>query len=434
MSSDARPHPQMKPPQQSVTVVVKGYPRLSETFIAQELHALEERGLRLRIASLRKPTDHTAHPVHASIRAPVVYLPEYLRQEPQRVLDAWKVCRRKSGYRSARSAWISDLAKDPTANRARRFGQALVLSAELPNDTGFLYAHFLHTPGSVARYTSLVTGVPWACSGHAKDIWTTPDWEKRQKINHCSWMVTCTAANRDHLRSLADAPEKVSLIYHGLDFSRFNAPDRPRYVDADRGPASSPVVILSVGRAVNKKGFGDLLEALAALPGDLDWQFVHIGGGDLMPVLKRTAASLGITDRIEWRGPQPHDDVLRAYREADLFVLSSRIADDGDRDGLPNVLLEAQSQKLPCISTRISGIPELVEHGVTGLLVEQKDPAALSDAIASLLRASELRARYGNAGFERVRDRFSVVQGIDKLARMFPEPVVAVEDRILRTA
>ena len=415
-------------------MVVKGYPRLSETFIAQELHALEERGLRLRIASLRRPTDHAIHPVHASIKAPVVYLPEYLHQEPRRVLDAWKVCRRKNGYRSARFAWLSDLAKDPTRNRIRRFGQALVLSAELPGDTGFLYAHFLHTPGSVARYTSLITGVPWACSAHAKDIWTTPDWEVRQKIRDCSWMVTCTAANKEHLRSLADVPEKVSLIYHGLDFGRFDEPGRPRHAGADARAASGPVVILSVGRAVKKKGYGDLLEALAALPGDLDWRFIHIGGGDLMPRLKSAAESLGITDRVDWRGPQPHDEVLRAYRDADLFVLSCRIAADGDRDGLPNVLLEAQSQKLPCISTRISGIPELVEHGATGLLVEEKDPAALSEVIASLIREPGLRSRYGNAGFERVRDRFSLAQGIDKLARMFPASVLAVEDRVLRTA
>ena len=419
----------MESPQKSVTVIVKGYPRLSETFVAQELHALECRGLRLRIASLRRPTDDAVHPVHKSIKAPVNYLPEYLHQEPRRVLNAWKVCRGEGGYRSARSAWISDLSKDPTRNRIRRFGQALVLAAELPNDTGFLYVHFLHTPGSVARYTSMITGIPWACSAHAKDIWTTPEWEKRQKIGDCDWMVTCTSTNREHLGSFTDDPQKIRLVYHGLDFGRFGEPDERRSERIDQEIASHPAIILSVGRAVEKKGYEDLLKALAELPRDMEWRFIHIGGGELLPRLKSTAEALGISNRIDWRGPQPQDEVLRAYRSADIFALACRITEDGDRDGLPNVLLEAQSQMLPCVSTRISGVPELVEHGVTGLLVEQKNPAALADALAVLIREPGLRLRYGNAGFERVRSRFSVVEGIDKLVRMFPAPVLVHPNR-----
>ena len=191
---------------------------------------------------------------------------------------------------------------------------------------------------------------------------------------------------------------------------------------------------LSVGRAVEKKGYDDLLQALAGLPGELDWRFVHVGGGGLMPRLKDAAESLGIASRIDWRGPLAHDDVLQAYRSADIFVLACRVGEDGDRDGLPNVLMEAQSQKLACVSTRISGIPELVESGVNGLLVEQRDPDALRDAIALLINEPELRRRYGSAGFESVRRRFSLEQGIDKLVCMFPASVVAVEDRLLRTA
>jgi len=431
---DAHTGSNMEPSQQSVTVVVKGYPRLSETFIAQEIYALQSRGLRMRIASLRRPTDPASHPVHAEIHTPILYLPEYLYQDPRRVLSAWRCCRRRKGYRVARNAWLSDLSKDPTPNRVRRFGQALVLSAELPADVGFLYAHFLHTPASVTRYAGLMSQIPWACSAHAKDIWTTPEWEKRQKLRECRWLVTCTSANLDHLRSISDDPLKASLIYHGLDFGRFDDPGRPAESVLSSGHAAGPVEIVSVGRAVEKKGYGDLLEALSRLPRDLDWRLVHIGGGALINRLRSAAGTLGISDRIQWRGPQPHDEVLRAYRAADIFVLSCRIAEDGDRDGLPNVLLEAQSQRLPCVSTRISGIPELVEDGVTGLLVEQKDPDSLARALQSLVEDPELRKRMGQAGFERVRERFSLNKGIDKLIRMFPESVLPVEDRILRTA
>ena len=118
----------------AVLFILKGYPRLSETFIAQEIRALEARGLDIRIVSLRHPTDRAVHPIHREIRAPVAYLPEYLYQEPLRVLRAWRHGRRLPGYRAARQAWLRDLRRDPTPNRVRRFGQALVLARELPRD------------------------------------------------------------------------------------------------------------------------------------------------------------------------------------------------------------------------------------------------------------------------------------------------------------
>lgn len=403
----------------SITIVLKGYPRLSETFIAQEIYALERRGLNLSIASLRLPTDPAVHPVHGAIQAPVLYLPEYLYQEPQRVARAWWKVRRFPGYKAARKAWLQDFAKDRSFNRVRRFGQAIVLAAELPPTIRFLYAHFLHTPGSVARYTSLITGIPWACSAHAKDIWTTPDWEIKGKLAECQWLVTCTASNAEHLKGLSPEPDKISLVYHGLDFDRFDEP--PVRTDAmNRGS----LCILSVGRAVEKKGFDDVLQALAGLPREPVWHFVHIGGGAMSEQLARKARSLGIAEKIEWRGLLPHEQVLSAYREADVFILACRVAEDGDRDGLPNVLLEAQSQKLPCVSTRISGVPELVEDGVTGLLVEQRDPPALTKALHRLMADRELRRKLGQAGYERVRSGFSVDAGIDQIIRQFPPDCV----------
>ena len=404
--------------QPSIAIIVKGYPRLSETFVAQEIHAFEQRGMNLSIVSLRLPTDKTTHSIHQDIHAPVLYLPEYLYQQPFRVLRAWWKVRRIDGYKTSRSAFLADLVKDRTANRIRRFGQALVLSAELPAGTEFLYAHFLHTPGSVARYTSLITGIPWSCSAHAKDIWTTPDWEKTQKLGECAWLVSCTAANVKHLKSLAPHPDKVSLVYHGLDFDRFHEPPSTVLNKKTR------FCILSVGRAVEKKGFSDLLEALTRLPKDVNWHFVHIGGGQDIMKLRRKAESLGLTEKIDWRGPQSNEHVLNAYREADIFVLPCQIAKDGDRDGLPNVLLEAQSQKLPCISTDISGIPELVENNVTGLLVKQRDPNELAVAMQKLLTDASLRSRLGQAGYKRVRERFSFIDSVEQIINQFPKRCV----------
>ncbi len=203
-----------------VAFVLKGYPRLSETFIAQEILALERRGLDILIVSLRHPTDSRTHPVHAEIRAPVLYLPEYLHREPMRVMRAWLRIRRRPEYRDARKLWLRDLARDFTANRIRRFGQALVLASELPEDVGRLHAHFLHTPSSVTRYAAVLRGLPWTGSAHAKDIWTTPEWDLREKLASCAWLVTCTATNCEHLSALAPQG-RVELVYHGLDLRRF---------------------------------------------------------------------------------------------------------------------------------------------------------------------------------------------------------------------
>lgn len=404
----------------TVAFVLKGYPRLSETFIAQEIKGLEDRGLDVRIVSLRHPTDPATHPVHDEIRAPVTYLPEYLYQEPRRVWRCLRDCRRLPGFARAFKTWFRDLMRDPTPNRVRRFGQACVLANELPRDVTALHAHFLHTPASVTRYAAMMTGLPWSCSAHAKDIWTTRDWEKREKLADCAWAVTCSAAAHDNLSSLAPEsdPGRVSLVYHGLDLERF-PPEPERRSLRDGGDPDDPVVILTVGRAVAKKGHDVLIDALAGLPEAMNWRLVHIGGGPLKTALKQRAETRGIAGRIAWLGAQPQAEVLRNYRAADLFVLASRVAKDGDRDGLPNVLMEAQSQGLACVATAVSGIPELVEDGATGLLVPPDDPAALSGAIRGLIEAPERRLFLGRAGEHRVRTRFSSADGLDRLAPMF---------------
>ena len=404
-----------------VVVVLKGYPRLSETFIAQELRALEKSGLRLQLVSLRHPTDKSTHPIHQEIVSTVNYLPEYLYQEPRRVFSSWRKARRLPGYRAARAVWLKDLRRDLTPNRIRRFGQALVLAAEMPTETAMIYVHFLHTPASVGRYAAMMTDQKWACSAHAKDIWTTPEWELREKLEDLDWLVTCTSVNAAYLSGLAADPKKVSLMYHGLDLARF--PDfAARRHHRDGSQAEAPVEILSVGRAVAKKGYDDLLNALAALPGDIHWHFTHIGGGPLLKDLKEQAADLGLADRIDWRGALAQSEVLDALKSADIFVLASRIAEDGDRDGLPNVLMEAQSQKLATVATDVSAIPELIMDGETGLLVEPQNPDAMAAALERLIRNPDLRTKLSNAGNARLRDLFDVQKWVGKLAEGLGAP------------
>jgi glycosyltransferase involved in cell wall biosynthesis len=401
------------PARRRIAVVVKGYPRLSETFIAQEILGLERRGLALTIVSLRHPTDPAVHEMHRQIQAPVLYLPEYLHQEPARVLRAWRAVQRWPTYEAARRLWLRDLRRDPSTNRGRRFGQALVLAHELPADVALLYAHYLHTPASVARYAAVLCGLPWCASAHAKDIWTTPPWEQAEKLRDCAWATTCTQAGAAQLRALAPGAE-VMLTHHGLDASRFAAPRRtlgPDGYDPDR-----PVRLLGVARLVPKKGIEVLLAALAALPQGLHWRYEHIGSGPLRDALIALTADLGLAERVAWRGALPHDQVLDAYRSADLFVLANRIAPDGDRDGLPNVLLEAGALELPVVASRIGAVPELIEDGVNGRLVPADDPPALAEVLAALICAPAARLRCGHAARRRVLDQFAMEPGLDLLA------------------
>jgi glycosyltransferase involved in cell wall biosynthesis len=403
-----------------VAFVLKGYPRLSETFIAQEIRSLEKAGLDIRIVSMRHPTDKKRHPIHAEIVAPVHYLPEYLHHEPLRVLRAWKKVRRRPGYAAAWAAFRRDLPRDISRNRLRRFGQAVVLAAECPADVGWLHAHFMHTPASVVRYAAMMSGLGWTCSAHAKDIWTSPDWELSEKLNEARWTVTCTAHGAEHLRTLCDDPAKVELSYHGLDLKRFPVPELTRPL-RDGADPSDPIRLLSVGRAVEKKGYDLLIDALAHLPDTLHWRLDHIGGGGDLGTLRQRADAKGVSDKITWHGAQAQETVLEAYRESDLFVLPCRIAKGGDRDGLPNVLVEAQSQGLACISTAVSGVTELLEDNVNGRVCPPEDANALADAIIALAADPETRIAQGQEGQRIVHARFDHAQSIDDLERLFAE-------------
>jgi glycosyltransferase involved in cell wall biosynthesis len=404
---------------QKIVVLLKGYPRLSETFIAQELLGLERAGLDLVLVSLRRPTDRKRHPVHDEIKAPVHYLPEYLHEEPIRVLRGLFTSFRAPGFGVAFRRFLKDLRRDFSRNRFRRFGQAAVLVREWPESADWLHAHFIHTPASVASYASQMLGIPWTVSAHAKDIWTSEDWELAGKLATAHWAVTCTKSGHAHLQTLAaQNRNRVHLSYHGLDLDRF-----PRFEHSrpprDGSDAAAPVTIISVGRAVPKKGYDVLLRAFAKLPAELHWRFVHAGDGGERPKLQKLADELGIADRITWLGAVDQKDVLEAYRKADIFALACRITADGDRDGLPNVLVEAASQRLTCVATDISGIPELFEDDVNGLLVPSEDAAALAGALERAIRDPALRERLGQAAEAKVRGSFDHHASISQLKALF---------------
>ncbi|KNY22611.1 glycosyltransferase [Methylobacterium sp. ARG-1] len=420
-----------------IAVVLKGYPRLSETFIAQELLALERCGLPLEIWSLRRPTDRARHPMHAAIRAPAAYLPEYLHEAPLRVLRGLAAALTRPRLPTLLALFARDLWRDPTASRLRRLGQALVLARELPAEVAHIHVHFLHTPASVARYAALLTGRRWSFSAHAKDIWTTPAWELTEKLRDAAWGVTCTRDGLARLESLA--PGRTQLAYHGLDLARFPAPPPPREPRDGTDP-NAPLRLVCVGRLVAKKGHDDLIDALAALPSDLHWRLELIGGGELRGALEARIRERGLSERVAFRGALAQPAVIAAMRAADLFVLPTKPAPGGDRDGLPNVLMEAASQALPILATAFAGTPEFITDGTHGILVAPGDPAALAAALARLAADPALRLRLGAAARVRLVADFSEAAAVALIAEALraaaglPPPALATEPELAACA
>ena len=408
-----------------VAVVLRAWPRLSETFIAQELLELERRGLNMRIYALKKMGANEAHPLHLQLKSPVVYLGTSLWRNPWQFLRAWLLSCRNRGYAKARRILQQQLASERregyhSTRRRKNFRRGFLLSSRLPRNTALIYAHFLHDPASVARYAAVMRGFEWSFSAHAKDIWTLPKEEVQQKVQSACWGVTCTDFHRRYLAQLGGDWGKITCIYHGLDLRRF-----PDYADRSLGPAGedpeNPVVILTAARAAPKKGLDTLLSALSLLPKELNWRWRLVGGDEEgKRDLALEAGSLHLHDRIDWVAPLKHHELLDEYRNVDVFALPCRIAADGDRDGIPNVLMEAMSQRLPVLSTWLPSIRELVTDG--GVLVSPNDISSLAEEIETLIRNPWQRLKMGESGRRLIEKRFSFDHHIEALAGKFGLP------------
>jgi glycosyltransferase involved in cell wall biosynthesis len=304
-----------------------------------------------------------------------------------------------------------------------------VLAAELPRGTGHLHAHFLHTPASVARYAAAMTGLRYSLAGHAKDVWTTPDWELREKLTEARFTVTCTAAGRARLDALA--PGRVALVYHGLDRTLF-APPPSIGSRRDGSAPADPVRLLAVGRFQPKKGYATLFAAIARVPAAV--RLTVVGYGPLEDALRAQVAALGVEDRVRWTGPLDQPAVRAQYRAHDLFLVASEVAADGDRDGLPNVVLEALSQGLPVVATRAAAIPEVVLDGLHGRLVAPGDADAFAAAIDTLARDPDARQRMGAAGIQRIAEGWDVETAAARLHPLLETALPAVSPGPTRVA
>jgi len=409
-------------------MILKGYPRISESFISTEILLLESLGTAIEIYSLRQPRESFAHASVENIKAPVTYLPEYVLPNLRKLLKSNYLAWRKLGSRYPacfRSALRRACERRTTAT-IRHFLQAGHLSALrlLGRPVPHLHAHFCHTPASVAFFAAELTGLPFSITAHAKDIYTSDPIQLARKIQKARFVVTCTNYNARYLAQLRPQSENESrstpiyTIYHGIDLDFFTWSSRPL-------PAP-PYKILSIGRHVAKKGYDDLFRAAKMLDeAGLDFELVQIGSGELTRELKALVHDLGLRHRIKLLGTLPHEAVIEHYRTSHCFALACKVAANGDRDGIPNVLVEAMAVGLPVIATRVSAIPELVEDGATGVLVEPQSPAALARAIFDVLLNPEAHEQQRKRARAKVEADFDNKACIMKLHHLFQQAMAA---------
>jgi glycosyltransferase involved in cell wall biosynthesis len=428
----------------SIGYVLKGFPRLSELFIASEIHRLETLGLPLRLYVIKPSEETTHHTIVDEIRARPEYLPAAgsvstiaLRQWLAQHFPAFAPSLRRVSSRRpigiVRAAGVAgwQSVRDrrglfPRKVYVKEFLQAAALADRVLDDqeVTHLHAHFCHGATTVTWLASLITGLPFSFTAHAKDLYCpslNPAGLLRRKIAAASFVVTCTDANRQFLTRLANGTP-VYCVYHGLNAELARLLQVPRPSSA-RGDGE--VRILGVGRLVRKKGFDVLVDALAALRRrGIGWRAVIVGeDGDAGDDIRRRIAAHALGDRITLRGPLPQMALYDEYRRADVLCLPCRIDEDGDRDGIPNVLVEAMACGVPAITTAVSGIPEVVRDGETGLIVPVDDPVATARAIERLAADRALAARIAEKAAAQVRERFDGDRLAGDLARLFREAV-----------
>ena len=391
-----------------VGYVLKRYPRYSETFIVNEVLAHEAAGLAVEIFSLLPPCDTHFQDAIARVRAPVTYLPA----EGVKAADFWAL------LEQARAVFpeLWSALEAARGQEARTVYQAAALAREVRRrGIGHLHAHFASAATAVARLAARFAGVPYTFTAHAKDIFhesVRPD-DLRRKLADAAAVITVSDYNRDFLRqTYGPAALGVRRVYNGLDLGRFPY----------EGPRDRPPRVVAVGRLVEKKGFADLVEACALLARrGQTFTCQIIGTGDQEAELRARVERLGLGDRVELAGPRPQGEVTTAVRGTAVLAAPCVVGADGNRDGLPTVLLEAMALGTPCVSTDVTGIPEVLRHGETGWMVPQQNPAALAAALERLFADAELRVRLAERARGLIEAEFDIHRNAARLRAAFEE-------------
>lgn len=333
-SSSARPH---------IAVILSGWPRVSESFALNEVLALHRAGLLAAVLATKAGDGGTPHPAAAELAPLVEVLPP------------------------------GDVSAQAEAAVARLDGTGV----------SAVHGYFAHLPTAVAAAVADKFGVPYGFSVHALDARKVSKQELGERARRAALVVTC---NEDAAAEVEAAGTTPTLVRHGVDLAAF---------PASPARAHDPVELLAVGRLVEKKGFDVLLEALARL--DRPYRLRLVGEGPLRPRLEAMIAARRLADRVELVGRCTHATLPEYYAAADVVVVPSVVDSAGDRDGLPNVVLESMASRRPVVASAVAAIPAAVRDGVTGTLVPPRDPDALAGALAALIDSPRRRDELGRA-------------------------------------
>ncbi len=422
-----------------IAYIIKGYPRLSETFISNEVLLLEQSGVTIKLFSIKHPDEALQQTSVSQIKVKPIYLPA-VTSLSNTFLPVWFLQNIRPFLKahlklainqpitflstlfkasSMMMTYRQDIFAKPKKVYIKEFIQAVYIADQIiqSGNIRHIHSHFCHGATTIALFVSQLTNIPFSFTAHAKDIYQNaqnPGDLLIKKIQAASFVATCTGANKHYLDQLAE-PEKIKLIYHGLDVAFFK-PDQTT-------PEKEIQEILSVGRFVEKKGFHYLIEACSLLKNrGLSFHCRIIGEkDDAFTYLETLVDKLELRDVVSLEGPKAHQELKQIYQQSDIFALPCQIVDDGDRDGIPNVLVEAMASGLGVISTNISGIPELIKHQHNGLLIEEKSSAELANALEQLLTNKNLSAQFAENARKTVLREFDSEHTTQHLRRLFDE-------------
>jgi glycosyltransferase involved in cell wall biosynthesis len=416
-----------------VIYLVRSWPRLSQTFVLNEVLAVERRGIELDVFSLVRSDETVVQPQLADVQAPVTYLDERTRR--QRLADVAAVARREP-RRLAATAWYALGHRGLSAGYAtcstwRCFLHAVSVAADLTRSDAtatpatHVHAHFAHDPALVAVFVHRLTGLPYSLTAHARDLYQIPAGNLAARTAAASAVVTCCAVNADYLDETlpVEGRPPIQVVHHGVELDRFVPPV---------APVSRPVpVVVSVGRLVEKKGYDDLLRALAEVRATGHALRAEIyGDGPLRGELEQLRDQLGLDADVSFPGEHGRERILSALQGADVFALTPRVTDDGDRDGIPNVLVEAMACGRAVLTTVAGGVSELVSHERNGLLAAPRDVSSIAAGLIRLLEDASLRRRLGAEARRTVEADYDVDHAAATLAGIFRLAPAAETDAV----
>lgn len=411
----------------SVAYVLRSYPRLSQTFVLSEIRFLERIGVNIRIFAITDPREPVVQPEVSAVRAPVEYLDRPFAGRWRALFEHGRLLARfRQRYVRALREVLGKKEIDAgyrVASRSRCFLYALRLADSLDRlerqgtRVGHVHAHFAHDPALVALLAHLLTGIPYSFSAHARDLYQVTPRALMPRLSRARAVVTCCRANVDFLRSIMPtaSKDKVALVHHGVDIEEFQVPG-----ENGGGDAGDVPMLLSVGRLVEKKGFDDLIAVCLELArSGRRFQCRIIGDGPERVKLAEMIEAFQLQDRVTLMDPRPRRDILTAYGRADMFLLLPNVTAAGDRDGIPNVLIEAMASGLPVVTTEVGGIPELITKGVDGFIGRPRDVKGITAMVVELLDDRPRRLALGVAARRTIEQRFDARQGVERLAALF---------------